>query len=84
MIIHEATRNVIERQLLDFKKGHMIADKYKAKFRKLSYFVVDLDITNEIQKCDMLENLLRDEIKTPMFVGLFLDYNSCIGSTGTI
>lgn len=49
----------------------MTVDEYEAKFRKLSHFGVDLDMTNEIRKYRIFENGLRDEIKTSVAAGLF-------------
>lgn len=59
-------------------------DEYEAKFRELSHFTVDLDMTNEIRKYRMHENGLRDEIKMAVSVGLFSGYSRCVESARTV
>lgn len=80
MFIPETTKNTAQCELLDLRQGEMTVDEYEAKFRELSYFAVDLDMTNEIRKCRMFENGLRDEIKTAVSAGLFSEYSRCVES----
>lgn len=59
-------------------------DEYEVKFNELSHFTLDMDRNNDIHKCRMFEDGLRDEIKTPVAVGLFSEYSRCVKSVCTM